>query len=61
MTSISQPSEKSQSQSSQSTISATPKENASAAPQPVSAGEWLRLMTNFSAPFGHDRMPTVWG
>jgi hypothetical protein len=32
-----------------------------AAPRVISAGEWLRLMTGFQAPFGHDGMPTVWG
>jgi len=25
------------------------------------AGEWLRRMTGFQAPFGHDGLPTVWG
>ena len=27
----------------------------------LAAGQWLRVMTGFSAPFGHDGMPTVWG
>lgn len=27
----------------------------------LAAGEWLRAMTDFAAPFGHDGMPTVWG
>jgi hypothetical protein len=26
----------------------------------LDAGEWLRAMTGFDAPFGHDGMPTVW-
>jgi hypothetical protein len=29
-------------------------------PQLLDAGQWLRLMTGFEAPFGFDRMPTVW-
>jgi hypothetical protein len=27
----------------------------------VSAGQWLREVTGFEAPFGHDGLPTVWG
>jgi len=27
----------------------------------LGAGEWLRAVTGFQAPFGHDGMPTVWG
>ncbi|MDF2441737.1 MAG: hypothetical protein JWN98_2721 [Abditibacteriota bacterium] len=25
------------------------------------AAQWLRVMTGFDAPFGHDGLPTVWG
>ncbi len=32
-----------------------------AEPRRLAAGQWLRVMTGFSAPFGHDGMPTVWG
>ncbi len=27
----------------------------------LTPGEWLRVMDNVRAPFGFDRMPTVWG
>ena len=27
----------------------------------LAAGDWLRAVMGFSAPFGHDGMPTVWG
>jgi len=27
----------------------------------LSPGEWLRAVEDFRAPFGFDRMPTVWG
>jgi hypothetical protein len=27
----------------------------------VSAGQWMREVTGFNAPFGHDGLPTVWG
>ena len=27
----------------------------------LSPGEWIRAVSNFDAPFGFDRMPTVWG
>ncbi len=27
----------------------------------LGAGEWLRAVTGFEAPFGHDGNPTVWG
>ena len=27
----------------------------------LAAGDWLRAVAGFSAPFGHDGMPTVWG
>ncbi len=29
--------------------------------QRLSPGEWLRAVDGFGAPFGFDRMPTVWG
>jgi hypothetical protein len=25
------------------------------------AGQWLRVVLGFDAPFGHDGLPTVWG
>lgn len=25
------------------------------------AAQWLRAVTGFEAPFGHDGLPTVWG
>jgi len=31
------------------------------APRVLGAGEWLRAVTGFQAPFGKDGMPTVWG
>ena len=27
----------------------------------LSPGEWLRAVEDFRAPFGFDRMPTIWG
>jgi len=30
-------------------------------PRRLAAGDWLRAVMGFSAPFGHDGMPTVWG
>lgn len=27
----------------------------------LSPGEWLRVVEDYRAPFGFDRMPTVWG
>ena len=27
----------------------------------LTPGEWLRAVEDFGAPFGFDRMPTVWG
>ena len=27
----------------------------------LGAGEWLRAVSDFRAPFGFDRLPTVWG
>jgi hypothetical protein len=27
----------------------------------ISAGQWMREVTGFTAPFGHDGLPTVWG
>ncbi|HEX8236225.1 MAG TPA: hypothetical protein VF600_09740 [Abditibacteriaceae bacterium] len=32
-----------------------------ATPRLVSAGQWMREVTGFKAPFGHDGLPTVWG
>jgi hypothetical protein len=31
------------------------------APKVLGAGEWLRAVSDFRAPFGFDRLPTVWG
>jgi hypothetical protein len=27
----------------------------------LGAGEWLRAVSDFRAPFGFDRLPTIWG
>lgn len=29
--------------------------------RPLAAGDWLRVVAGFRAPFGHDGLPTVWG
>ena len=30
-------------------------------PRRLAAGEWLRAVMGFEAPFGRDGLPTVWG
>ena len=30
-------------------------------PRRLAAGDWLRAVMGFRAPFGHDGLPTVWG
>jgi len=32
-----------------------------AAQTALPAGQWLRVVMGFEAPFGHDGLPTVWG
>jgi hypothetical protein len=39
----------------------TPRQPAKNTGKMVTAGEWLRAVTGSNAPFGFDRMPTVWG
>jgi hypothetical protein len=44
--------------------SASPSEKETSQASPViklAPSMWLRAMTDFDAPFGHDGLPTVWG